>query len=577
VRMGSQAAAKDGCNRSTDAPAAFASLRPTTHEPYEVVATADLPDAIRAQLPVQDFVHKLLAAISHSEQLLDEQNEALTKFRREASDRANLASYVLSKLLVQYWCALVPAETWRYRVWSHCVRPIVRRMVIRKSPALASPPAAALPPASEAATASTPAPANLAISAEPALASVPSRAVTFPGLPRLVSSKEAPLRILILKLDHIGDLLLSVAALFLLREAWPKAHFTLVCGPWNVKLASQFGIFDEIHSYNFFSPHSGEGINAGITEFRRLPLREYDLAIDLRHDPETRPLLNFVRARYRAGFVCDPQFPVRLDLAIPNLELISPLEAPRNALHSETRLITLASAIVATFGEHKGCNLQNLLASRTPLRYFDEGPVVALAPGTGNAIKQWGAARFARVARALATEARCRFVLIGGESDKTDAAVVAAALASDQYVDVVGKLEISDVPLALAAVDLFIGNDTGTTHMAALMGVPTVNIFAGLADVNIWCAKGPNVVTLYAPVDCAPCRLGKLQDCSHGHICLTSISEDDVVTSALSLLQRSQLQDVRHEIRKVAPREKVTADAGTVRRLDVGWLVADQQ
>ena len=51
-----------------------------------VVAPAKLPDAVRAQQPVQHFVHKLLAAISHSEQLLDEQNEALTKFRREASD-----------------------------------------------------------------------------------------------------------------------------------------------------------------------------------------------------------------------------------------------------------------------------------------------------------------------------------------------------------------------------------------------------------------------------------------------------------------------------------------------------------
>jgi len=90
---------------------------------------------------------------------------------------------------------------------------------------------------------------------------------------------------------------------------------TLVCGPWNVKLASQFGIFDEIHSCNFFWSHSGEGINRGIAEFRQLPLGEYDLAIDLRHDTETRPILNFVRARYRAGFVCDPHFPVRLDFS----------------------------------------------------------------------------------------------------------------------------------------------------------------------------------------------------------------------------------------------------------------------
>jgi ADP-heptose:LPS heptosyltransferase len=126
-------------------------------------------------------------------------------------------------------------------------------------------------------------------------------------------------------------------------------------------------------------------------------------------------------------------------------------------------------------------------------------------------------------------------------------------------------------------VDLFIGIDTGTTHMAALMGIPTVNIFAGTADINIWRAKGPNVITLYAPVECAPCHLGKVEDCSYGLRCLTSISEDDVVMSALSLLRRSDAQNTSHEVRKVAPWEQVARDAGSMRRLDIGFLVANQQ
>jgi ADP-heptose:LPS heptosyltransferase len=264
---------------------------------------------------------------------------------------------------------------------------------------------------------------------------------------------------------------------------------------------------------------------------------------------------------------------------MPDVEMISPLEAPRNALHSEVRLVTLVAAIISTFGEHKCCNAQALMASRPAIRYFDHGPVVALAPGTGNSIKQWGAARFARVASALSKEAGCRFVLIGGDADKADAVLVAAALTPDQYVDAVGKLDISDVPLALAGVDLFIGNDTGTTHMAALMGIPTVNIFSGIADINIWRARGANVVTLYAPVECAPCRLGKLADCSYGHLCLTSISEDDVVTSALSLLQRSEsgLQNPGNEIPQVAPREQIAGDPGAMRRVHVASLVTDEQ
>jgi ADP-heptose:LPS heptosyltransferase len=485
-----------------------------TDRPYRVVDPAELPGPVRAQLPVQDLVHKLLTAIAHNEEIVTYQDEALTRLRREVSEQTSSLSLAVAKSLTRLRRTVLPDGSRRFRIWQNYVRQIVKRLIIR----------------------------------QPTPDSSTPRAVVFQGLPRLKSCKDLPLRILILKLDHIGDLLLSIRAFSLLREAWPDAHLTLVCGPWNVKLASQFGLFDEIHCYNFFSPQSGDGISAGIKEFRELPLANYDLAIDLRHDADTRHILNFVRARYRAGFACDPQLPVRLDLAIPDLEQVTALEAPRSALHAETRLITLLSAVVATFGPEQGCGAEALVASRPAIRYFDHGPVVALAPGTGNPIKQWGVERFSRVARTLNEEAGCRFLLIGGDADKRDAELIAAALSPDHCVNAVGALDISDVPLAIEGADLFIGNDSGPTHMAALMGIPTINIFSGVVDVNIWRAKGPNVVTLYAPVPCSPCRLAKLEDCSYRQVCLTSISEDDVVRSALSLLRRSQFQGAGREI-----------------------------
>jgi ADP-heptose:LPS heptosyltransferase len=520
---------------------------------YQVVNPDELPATVRSQLPVQVTLCKLLGTLAQNEDQIKVQSDALAKqsdelakqsdelarFRLETNERVHSLTFALARLLARLWCTVLPNGSRRYRIWHDYVRD--NRV----------PPNSTIP------------------SSAPNFSRVESRAIPFQGLPRLVSSKDTPVRILILKLDHIGDFLLSISAISLLREAWPGAHLTIVCGPWNAKLASQFALFDEIHSHSFFSPRSSEGISGGNKEFCELPLGEYDLAIDLRHDTDTRPTLNLVRARYRAGFACAPQFPVRLDLAVPNVEQISELEAPRNALHSETRLILLVSAIIATFGRDKHRFAHTLVASRPLIRYFDQGPVVGLALGAGSSTKQWGIERFSRVALALNKEAGCRFVLFGGESDKMDAALVAAELPSDQYADAVGQLEISEAPLALAAVDLFIGNDTGLTHMAALMGIPTVNIFSGAVDINVWHANGPNVITLYAPVPCAPCRLVNVQDCSHGHVCLTSIREDDVVASALSLLSRSGLQVARHEIGKVDPREEVTGDAGLTGRCDV--------
>ncbi len=61
-------------------------------------------------------------------------------------------------------------------------------------------------------------------------------------------------RILLLKLDHIGDMVLAMRAMLQIRKAWPDAHITLVCGPWNVALARQLGLFDRIVAYRFFFP-----------------------------------------------------------------------------------------------------------------------------------------------------------------------------------------------------------------------------------------------------------------------------------------------------------------------------------
>ena len=60
-------------------------------------------------------------------------------------------------------------------------------------------------------------------------------------------------RILCLKLDHIGDMLIGAPALLLLRRSFPEAHVTLICAPWNVGLARRLGVADAIHTSSFFS------------------------------------------------------------------------------------------------------------------------------------------------------------------------------------------------------------------------------------------------------------------------------------------------------------------------------------
>ncbi len=152
--------------------------------------------------------------------------------------------------------------------------------------------------------------------------------------------------ILLLKLDHIGDFIISIDAFRIIRETWPKAHITLVCGPWNKGLAERTRLFDRIVPCHFFTEagadYSREALaEQGLNAYLALGLGEYDIAVDLRYYGDSRILLHHTKAKVRAGYVGDG---VELDLSLPEIP------ETEMKLHVGARAVALASAVAWTFG-----------------------------------------------------------------------------------------------------------------------------------------------------------------------------------------------------------------------------------
>ncbi|MBV9782924.1 MAG: glycosyltransferase family 9 protein [Acidisphaera sp.] len=126
-------------------------------------------------------------------------------------------------------------------------------------------------------------------------------------------------RILVIKLDHFGDFITGLPALEQLRLAFPRDHIRLVCGPWNVALARECGLVDEVRSYTYFPENAigwnGEPIES-LEQFRTAASGHYDIAIDLRVDEDTRLLLAEVDASLRCGIGARGRFPF-LDIILP--------------------------------------------------------------------------------------------------------------------------------------------------------------------------------------------------------------------------------------------------------------------
>jgi hypothetical protein len=134
-----------------------------------------------------------------------------------------------------------------------------------------------------------------------------------------VATHVAPARILILKLDHLGDFILAIPALERLRADFPTAEITLVVGSWNADIAGSLRAADRILVFDAFPRNSAEeavDVPGKTALFDALVTGHYDLAIDLRTDHDTRFLLRNVDARIKAGIGLKAQHPF-LDIFLP--------------------------------------------------------------------------------------------------------------------------------------------------------------------------------------------------------------------------------------------------------------------
>ena len=109
------------------------------------------------------------------------------------------------------------------------------------------------------------------------------------------------------------------------------------------------------------------------------------------------------------------------------------------------------------------------------------GPVLAVAPTANWRGKEWRQERFADLVRRLTqSDGACaghRVAVLGGPGEQERAAPVIAALPADRVIDLVGRTDPALAAACLGQARLFVGLDSGLTHLAAAAGVPTLALF----------------------------------------------------------------------------------------------------
>lgn len=329
-------------------------------------------------------------------------------------------------------------------------------------------------------------------------------------------------RILVIRVGAVGDTILLLPALKALRACYPGASLELMGYPERVEIACH-----PQHYAHCASSFEAAGLSAlyrkdgSLPESQRSRLGEFDLIIAFSHDPEGLLAENLRRTRAKQVLVCSP-FPPPGQIVHASRHLLACLEV----------LGVRSEGIEATIGlEAQDWARAGDFWEQHDSAFKRHGTraLVALHAGSGGPKKRWPIDRFVRVGRTLARDRRANLLLISGPADRSVVQDLAEGLKEEGPL-IVDGLPLRTLAAVLARCDLYLGNDSGISHLAAAVGSHTLVLF-GPTDPRIWAPLGPKVTLLRGKAPCAPCRAEELREC-HSLRCLQTIETEEVIGAA---------------------------------------------
>jgi lipopolysaccharide heptosyltransferase II len=355
------------------------------------------------------------------------------------------------------------------------------------------------------------------------------------------SKAAAPRSILLIRPDHLGDMLFLTPALYALRRALPEARITLLAGPWGAEAVRHNPDLDAVETCAFpgFERRPKESSLAPYrllaTTARRLRAGGYDTAAVLRFDHW-----------WGAWLAAAADIPRRIGYDLPEVRPFLTEALPyRPGRHEVMQNATLLAALAPGIDGAPGPMQYSIAAADQAwaadwLAARGIGPeqrLIAIHPGAGAAVKQWPIAAWAEVAARLSERAGVRIVLTGGPSERELTATLASALARPPF-DAAGATTLGQLAALYTRCALVLGSDSGPLHLAVAVAAPTLHLYGPVppAKFGPWGDPVRHVV-LAANWSCAPCdRLDWPAESLSQHACMRSITPDDVIHAAQTLL-----------------------------------------
>ncbi len=335
--------------------------------------------------------------------------------------------------------------------------------------------------------------------------------------------------ILVVRLDRMGDVVLSTPALAALRNAYPEARITFMVRPYVKDIADGNPSVNEVIIYD-----KAMGLLGDIGFINRLRGKKFDLAVVLHPTFRTNWIMFLSGIPRRLGFDRARKMGVLLTDRIPDKKHLG----LKHEIDYTLDILRYVGVKASDRKMHVPVSADGQKRAREALSnggISDSDKVVVMNPGASCPSKRWPAKRFAEAADMLIKRRGVKVVIISGESDKRIGENVASSM-KEKCLDLSGKTTVGDIAGILKRSKLFISNDSGPVHVACAVGTPVVAIF-GRSDRGLsprrWGPSNKGDVVIHKDVGCLECLA---HNCVIGFKCLEAITVDEVVKSAEGLL-----------------------------------------
>lgn len=343
-------------------------------------------------------------------------------------------------------------------------------------------------------------------------------------------------KILLIRPDHLGDVLLTTPAIHALRHAAPAAEIHALVGPWSAGVLADNPDLDAVITLDFpgfnrsGNPNLGSPYQLAWTTARQLRKVGYSSAVILRPDHWWGALVAFLAGiPQRIGHHHRDTVPFLTD----------PIQiTERHAVMQSVRLMAQWAGQIPTadlsYQFHYPDAATDFIEDYLTQHDINRGDrLFCIHPGAGTWVKRWTGRQWAEVADMLTDQLDAQAIITGTDSESHLAQEIAAYM-THQPIIATGDTDIPQLAALFDRALVVLGPDSGPLHLAAAVNAPTVALF-GPADRAEFAPWGPAAHhhTLVGEIGCIACRvLDWGQDNPEHHPCVREISVGRVLEAA---------------------------------------------